>query len=131
MAVVLDTRFLIAHTFPSTADDRDRIASFAAKVATEGLLASSLSIVEFVKVAGGRIGKDAATTRLRVWKKGGLEFVPVSEEIGFLSGELAQSHPGVPLGDAVIAATARGASAGVVTDDPHYSALGVKTMWFK
>jgi len=131
MAVVLDTRFLIAHTFPSTPDDRDRIASFAAKVATEGLLASSLSIVEFVKVAGARIGRDAATTRLRIWKKGGLEFVPVSEEIGFLAGELGLSHPDVPLGDVVIAATARSASAEVVTDDPHYGGLGVKTLWFK
>ena len=131
MAVVLDTRFLIAHTFPSTAQEREKIASFTARVATGGVLASSISIVEFVKVAGGRIGKDAAATRLRIWKKGGLEFIPVSEEIGFLSGELAQSHTGVPLGDAVIAATARNASAAVVTDDPHYSGLGVKTLWFR
>jgi predicted nucleic acid-binding protein len=131
MAVVLDTRFLIAHTFPSTAHDRDRIASFSARVSTEGLLASSLSIVEFMKVAGARIGRDAAATRLRIWKKGGLEFVAVSEEIGFLAGELAQSNPDIPLGDTVIAATARAASAAVATDDPHYSGLGVKTLWFK
>jgi predicted nucleic acid-binding protein len=131
MSVVLDTRFFIAHSFPSTLDDRERIASFAVKVATEDLLASTVSIVEFVKVAGARIGRDAATTRLRVWKKGGLEFVPVSEEIGFVSGELAHSHPEVPLGEVVIAATARQASAVVVTDDPHYGGLGVKTLWFK
>jgi len=128
---VLDTRFLIAHTFPSNEDDKEKISSFADRHATGDLLASSISIVEFVKVAGARIGKDAATTRLRVWKKGGLEFVPVSEEIGFLSGELGLSNPEVPLGDAVIAATARHASAAVVTDDPHFGGLGVKTLWFK
>lgn len=130
MAVVLDTRFLVAHTLPPSPEERERIATFTARISTEGLLASSISIVEFIKVVGARIGKDAATTRLRVWGKGGLEFVPVGERVAYAAGELAQSHPEVPLGDAVVAATAMEASAPVVTDDPHYEGLGVKTRWF-
>ncbi len=131
MAVVLDTRFLMAHTFPPTAGERERIASFTARVATEGLFASTLSIAEFVKVAGARIGRDAAMTRLRVWQKGGLEFIAVSEGIGYRAGGMAQSHPNVPIGDIIIAATAEEVSAHVVTDDPDFIGLGVKTEWFR
>jgi hypothetical protein len=46
MAVVLDTRFLMAHTFPPGAKEREMIASFTPRIASEGLLASTLSIVE-------------------------------------------------------------------------------------
>jgi predicted nucleic acid-binding protein len=86
--------------------------------------------VEFVKMGSGApegYGNDEAQ-RL---EERSLEFVPVGEEIGFLSGELAPLHTGVPLRDAVVAATARTVSAAMVTDDPRYERLWVKTQRFK
>jgi predicted nucleic acid-binding protein len=131
MAVVLDTRYLMAHTFPPSTKEREMIASFTPRIATEGLLASTLSIVEFVKVAGLRIGREAAVTRLRVWQKAGLQFVAVSEGIGYRAGEMALSHPELPTGDVIIAATAQEFSAAVITDDPDFDSLGVKRDWFR
>jgi predicted nucleic acid-binding protein len=69
-------------------------------------------------------------TRLRVWQHGGLTFVAVTERIAYIARELAQPHPKIPIGDAVIAATAQDAAAHVVTDNPHYTELGVRTRWF-
>lgn len=121
----------MVHTFPPGAKERMRIASYTPRIAAECLLASTLSIVEFVKVAGARIGGEAAVTRLRVWQKGGLQFVAVSEGIGYRAGEMALSHPEVPIGDIIIAATAREFSATVITDDPDFDGLEVKRDWFR
>ena len=41
------------------------------------------------------------------------------------------SHKNIPMGDIVIGCTAKRVNGRVVTDDPDYEELGVKTVWYK
>ena len=132
MALVLDTRFLIAHTFPPSKEDRERIARFAARVLREErVVIPSVVAVEYVRVAGRRMGRAAAVTRLNVWLNSGAEFAPLSREAAVRAGELLLRRPDVPIADAMIAAVALSMRARVVSDDPHYDELGVKRVWYK
>ncbi len=131
MALMLDTRFFITHTFPATDQDRIAINKFVAKIASEDLHASSVSIVEYMKVAGTAIGRDAAKTRMKIWIKNGLGIVQLDEELAFEAGELATSHRSTSLGDLIIGSAAKKLGARVVTDDLDYQNLGLKTLWFR
>ncbi len=131
MALVLDTRFLIAHTFPPTREDRDRIKLFTARIRREKLYIPSIVLVEYLKVAGRRIGGEAARVRLRSWINAGAEVIFLSEESAFKAGNLSLRNPRVPLADIIIAAIAATCNATIVSDDPHFSVLGARTIWYK
>ncbi|RLF00515.1 MAG: hypothetical protein DRJ57_00795 [Thermoprotei archaeon] len=132
MALILDTRFLIAHTFPPTREDRERITRFTARVlGRERLLIPGVVAVEYIKVAGRRLGRAAAVARLSLWLNSGAEFTPLSKEAAMKAGELLLKGPDVPTADAIIAATALTLHAKVVTDDPHFDALGIKRIWYR
>jgi predicted nucleic acid-binding protein len=70
---------------------------------------------------------DPATSRLRVMQvqASKLEMIPLRPEIAVEAGLLKQT--GISLADAIIAASARAAGASVVTNDPHFSRMGVET----
>jgi len=130
LALILDTRFLIAHTFPPSEDDRLALARFAQRLLREQLYISAISIAEYLKVAGARIGREAALARLRAWARQA-SVAEVSREDAERAGLLLLSHPSVPVADAIIAAQSARLRAAVVSDDPHYRALGVRTIWYK
>jgi predicted nucleic acid-binding protein len=69
---------------------------------------------------------DAATARLRVMQVQGskLQLIPLSAEIAVEAGML--KRPGISVADAIIAASARAAGAAVVTNDPHFSEMGIE-----
>ncbi len=129
MALILDTRFLIAHTFPPTSRDREMIREFVARRAGEGFVIPAVVVAEFIKVAGRRIGSEAAEVRVRVWLSSGAEVAPIDEGLAIEAGRMALSK-GVPLADALVAAVAQSTGGVVVTDDPHFRELGVKTVWY-
>jgi len=130
LALILDTRFLIAHTFPPTERDREKIREFVARSAREGLAIPSVVVAEFVKVAGRRLGSEAAEVRIRVWISGGAKVEPIDERVAFEAGRMALAKD-VPLADALVAAVAKSTGGVVVSDDPHFRVLGVKTTWYK
>jgi predicted nucleic acid-binding protein len=68
---------------------------------------------------------DAATARLRVMQVQGskLQLIPLSAEIAVEAGMMKRS--GISVADAIIAATALSAGASVVTNDPHFSKMGI------
>ncbi len=131
MALVLDTRFLIAHTFPPTYDDRDKIRVFIAKIRQEKLIIPAIAIVEYIKIAGKRIGQEAAKVRIRAWIEAGAQVAGLTEEMSFKAGILALKNPNIPLADVIIATIASSYNAQIVSDDPHFEMLGVKTLWYK
>jgi predicted nucleic acid-binding protein len=53
-----------------------------------------------------------------------LNVIPLSPEIAIHAGTL--KLPGISVADAIIAASAASAGASVVTNDPHFSAMGVE-----
>jgi len=131
LALIIDTRFLIAHTFPPSIEDKKRIERFTARILKEKLLVPNIVVVEYIKIAGRRIGKEAAKTRLNLWRNIGVEIVSLTEELSFKAGELALKHPQIPLADTMIATIASKHNARIVTDDHHYNILGAKTLWYK
>ncbi len=132
MALILDTRFLLAHTFPPTREDRDKIAKFTAKtLQKEKIAIPSIVAVEYIKIAGRKIGKTAATTRLNAWLNYGAEYIPLTKQAAIKAGTLLLAHPNVPTADAIISAIALTLRAKIVSDDPHFDALGAPKIWYK
>ena len=131
MALVIDTCFLLTHTFPPTPEDREKLKHFTAKIHSETLLIPSIVITEYIKIAGRRIGKDSANIKLRHWINAGAKVIDLTEEIAFKAGDLALKHPQIPLADIIIATIAHLHNAKVITDDKHFDKLGVKTIWYK
>jgi len=131
VVLVLDTRFLLTHTFPPTEDDRRKLRDFSSKIAREGLIIPPVVIAEFMRLAGPRIGREAAEARLRLWISTCAKVLEVGEEESFIAGRMALSYRRVPLADILIGAVAKSLRASVVSDDPHFFELGVKTLWYK
>jgi len=94
------------------------------------LLAPSIVLTEFVKIAGARIGESAALLRLNLLKERGMRVIPLGEELALVAGRLLLSHPDVPIADALIASLVKiGEAEYVITDDPHYQDMKVRTKW--
>ena len=132
MTGVADTRLLLTLEFPPTADAKARVEELCQREIAGRLLAPSIVLTEFIKIAGPRIGKDGAKTRLRMLVDRGMRVVPLDEEEAMIAGELLLSHQDVPTADALIGSFVKMRAAEyVVTDDPHYKILGVKTKWLQ
>ncbi|RLG51260.1 MAG: hypothetical protein DRO00_07450 [Thermoproteota archaeon] len=131
MVLVLDTRFLIAHTFPPSNEDRKRLKVFSSKIAREEILIPSVVAIEFLKLVGLRLGREATEVRIRQWLNTCARIPSFGEEESFLAGRMALSHRDVPLADVMIAAIAKLHKAEIVSDDPHFFELGVRTVWYK
>ena len=69
---------------------------------------------------------DAPSARVRVMQiqHSKLTLIPLTAEIAVDAGTI--KRPGIPVADAIIAASARSVGASVVTNDPHFSEIGVK-----
>ncbi len=130
MTSLADTRLLLTLEFPPTPQQKTKTKSFFEKELRDGLLAPSIVLAEFIKYAGPRIGEEAAKNRLRLLKEHGMETITIDEECGITAGSLLLSHQNVPLADALIAACVTiGRADYVLTDDPHFKTLNVKTKW--
>ncbi len=131
MVIVLDTRFLIAHTFPPSKEDREAIQWFLRKHARETLVIPTVVISEFIKVAGRRLGRETARVRMRAWLSSSrVEAVSLNVDIAEMSGELSSEHD-IPLADAIIASTDREPGGALATDDEHFRRLGVGIVRYK
>lgn len=131
MTGVADTRLLLTLEFPPDEDIKRRAVAFAEKEIAKRLLAPSIILTEFVKIAGARVGEDAARTRLRLLKDRGMRTVALDEDEALTAGSLLLSHQNVPIPDALIASFVKtGVAEYVVTDDSHYKILGIRTKWF-
>lgn len=131
MTAVADTRLLLALEFPPSAETRRRVESLVQKEIAKRLLAPSIVLTEFIKIAGPRLGKDGAMTRLRLLTDRGMRISALEEGEAVAAGDLLLSHQDVPTADALIGSFVKtGMAEYVVTDDPHYRTLGIKTKWF-
>jgi predicted nucleic acid-binding protein len=89
---------------------------------TEGF-AATITLTELAYIYSRN--DKAAAGRLRVTQilHSKIRIIPLSPEIAVIAGTLKQ--PGISIADAIIAASARAAGALVVTNDSHFSAMGV------
>ena len=87
-------------------------------------------LTEFVQIAGARIGESPALLRLNLLKERGMRVIPLGEELALAAVRLLLSHPDVPIADALIASLVKiGEAEYVITDDPHYQDMKVRTKW--
>lgn len=130
MTGIADTRLLLTLEFQPNQETRDKVKGLFEKELRERLLVPSLVLSEFIKVAGQKLGEDSAKNRLRLLKEKGLQILPIDEETALVAGSLLLSHRNVPIADAIIASYVKcGVADYVVTDDPHFKLLGIKTKW--
>ena len=132
MALVLDTRFLISYMFPPTLTDRDALKRFySERILGKPVSVSVVSITEFLKIVGRRIGFPQAEIWLKLFLKPGIRAEPVTYVDSIEAGRIICREPDIPIADALIASVAKRLKAIVVTDDPHFRELGIKTIWYR
>lgn len=88
----------------------------------------TVAVAEFVKVAGPKLGLDGARARLAALVANGARIEPLTYEDAIAAGSLLLRIT-APFADACIAALVPRLGARVLSDDPHYSALGARTVW--
>ncbi len=127
---IADTRLLLTLEFPPSKEMKKRVETTIAYELAHRLLAPSIVLTEFLKIAGTRIGEASARLRLNLLKERGMRVLPLTEEMALAAGRLLLSHQDIPIADALIASPVQmGEADYVVTDDPHYRVLGVRTKW--
>lgn len=94
------------------------------------MLIPSVVVTEYLKIAGGRIGAESALVHLNSLESRSAEIIEIDQEIAVEAGRLLLNTPEVPLADSLIAAAMKVKRAAyVLSDDPHFKQLGVKTRW--
>lgn len=132
MALVgcLDTRFYFAHSAEE---------AWTKKVVSEAsqrgsiIVSSTVTISELLSTMGTSVGLETTRIRINGARMAGVSFVPVTEKLAMRAGEMTLKQRDLPLGDAVIAATALEFTQGrVYTDDPHFDGIpGISSIWQK
>jgi predicted nucleic acid-binding protein len=127
---ITDTRMLIRLEFPADHEEDQKNREFFERELRGCLLAPTIVLTEFVEVAGKKIGKEAAENRLRILKEKGLQIIDLDEKHALTAGEMLLAYNKVPITDALVASYVKcGEAQYVLTDDPHYKTLNIKTKW--
>jgi hypothetical protein len=127
---VADTRLLLTLEFPPSEETKKKIEELTRKELARRLFAPSIVLSEFLKITGLRMGEDAARVRMRLLKDRGMRTIPLGEEEALVAGSMLLLHQDVPIADALIASFVKlGVAEYVITDDPHYKTLGIRTRW--
>ena len=94
----------------------------------EGFVAT-ITLTELAYIYSRKM--DAASGTLRVMQvlHSKLNVIPLSAEIAIRAGTL--KRPGISIADAIIAASALSVDASVVTNDPHFSDMGVEVTGYR
>lgn len=130
MTSIADTRLLFSMEVPATLEMGRKARDFFQKEVRENLLVPTVVLTEFIEIAGTRIGEEAAKTRIHLLKERGMQILEFDELHALKTGSLLLSNRNIPLADAIIASYVKtGAAEYVLTDDPHFKMLGVKTRW--
>ena len=129
MALVIDTRFLIAYTFPPSSRDRDALRNLLHRLTREKTVIPSIVLTEYIRVAGRRLGLEAALVKVAQFQEL-FKTHPIGAKEAVEAGKLLTRYR-VPVADALIAAVAKTLNARVVSDDEHYRLMGIKTLWYK
>ena len=130
MTGIADTRLLFSIEVPATSEMGRKARDLFEKELRDNLLVPTVVLTEFIEIAGTRIGEEAAKTRIRLLKERGMQILEFDELHALKTGSLLLSNRNIPLADAIIASYVKtGAAEYVLTDDPHFKTLGIKTRW--
>jgi len=127
---VADTRLLLTLEFPPNEDLKVKVERLVQQELAGKLLISTIVLTEFLKVAGSRIGIEAALNRITILKSRGAKVVSIDEQQALAAGKLLLNHPELPIADALIASlVSMGKAEYVLTNDPHFKTARVRSRW--
>jgi predicted nucleic acid-binding protein len=130
MTSVADTRLILTLQFPPDNIVKDNVQALVQKEISHGIILPSIVLSEFLKIAGPRIGTQAASRTINILKERGMKIRSIDEELAMEAGRLLIKHTNVPFADSLIAAFVSSKIAEyVLSDDPHFKILGTKTRW--
>jgi len=130
LTVVADTRFLLTFEFPPTKETKQKMVNLMEESLRHGLLLPSIVVTEFIKLAGKKLGEEAALIFLKELAIRGASIVAIDESIATEAGKLALRHWDVPIADILISATMILHHAEhIVSDDQHFKDMKLKTKW--
>jgi len=70
--------------------------------------------------------------KIRLLKEKGIRVAALGEKEALTAGEMLLSHQSTPFVDALIASFVKlGTADYVITDDPHFKVMGVRTKWIQ
>jgi len=130
LTAIADTRFLLTFEFPPTKETKQKMANLMEESLRRGLLLPSIVVTEFIKLAGKKLGEEAALIFMKELTIRGASIVAIDESIATEAGKLALRHWNVPIADALIGATMIVHRAEhIVSDDKHFKDMKLKTKW--
>jgi predicted nucleic acid-binding protein len=130
MTSAVDTRLLLTLEFPPDNITRDKVRSFVQKELVNGMIFPSIVLSEFLKIAASKIGIQGAIRTINVLKERGAKVKSIDEELALEAGRLLLKHRNVPFADSLVAAfVSIGTVDYILSDDPHFTALGTRTKW--
>jgi predicted nucleic acid-binding protein len=122
-----DTRFFVEHFYSTDQDILDLTKREIDLKAPEKLV-SVITIHEFYRLNLERVRRDVARIRARMIEDV-FEVVNVNKEIALVAAELRKRYA-IPMGDGLIAATAKVMGGICMTDDPHIKGVKeIKCKW--
>ena len=125
---VADTRFLLTLQFPPDKETAKNVENLLNRELSDGLIAPAIVLTEFMKLAGAKIGEEAALSRINLLKSRGMRIAPLTERICVNAGNLLLAKRNIPIADALIASFVKLREGEyVITDDPDYDELGINT----
>lgn len=87
---------------------------------------ATITLTELAYIYTRKAGAASARLRIMQIQHSKLNLIPLTAEIAVDAGTM--KRPGISVADAIIAASAGSVDASVVTNDPHFSEMGVDTI---
>ncbi|HDI75263.1 MAG TPA: hypothetical protein ENF55_04825 [Thermoprotei archaeon] len=92
MAIVLDTRFLLTHTFPPSKDVKKLLREFTLRIFRHKVYLPLIVAVEYIKIAGKHLGLKEAENRLLSWLASGAHIVEMTYNDAVEAGKFASTR---------------------------------------
>jgi len=130
MSYTFDTKALMA--FFNSEAGAEKVESLLKEVESdrrEGFV-STVSLTEIYYLYFRRFGAKAAEERTEQVKYSNLKTIAIDAEIAINAGKY-KAEKGIPIADALIAATALATKSKIITADEHFEGLGVKVVRFR
>jgi predicted nucleic acid-binding protein len=128
---VLDSRFIIELFYSDETETKQKAARKIKELTQrkEGIL-PTIVISETIQTVCEQVGKEEAEICYANLTQSGLKIQALTAPIAKQAGLLRSKYRNIPMGDCIIAATAIANQAMVLSDDPHFDAIGeTKRSW--
>ncbi len=116
---------------PPTVNDRLLLRFYRTMLQEEDLIIPPIVVTEFLKIAG----KGASITTIETWVRSFVESRVRVESLSIRdcleARRILCRYNDTPVVDALVATTAKRFRARILSDDPHFREIGLRTLWYE